>query len=73
MTRACVPSMSPHSSNNHAHSNGIDMSSVTLSNSTSFYKLIEESRWLYQVFRSKFCFRILFDNFCVLVTKNLAC
>jgi myotubularin-related protein 5/13 len=45
MTRACVPSIS----NTHANSNGTDLPSVTLSNSMSFYKLIEESRWLYQV------------------------
>ncbi|CAF1324822.1 unnamed protein product [Rotaria sordida] len=52
MTRACVPSMSAQTSNSshHTHSNnGVDISSVTLSNSMSFYKLIEESRWLYQL------------------------
>ncbi|CAF3592810.1 unnamed protein product, partial [Rotaria sp. Silwood2] len=46
MTRACVPSMSAQISNSHAHSNGNDIS-VILPNSMSFYKLIEESRWLY--------------------------
>jgi hypothetical protein len=55
MTRACVPSMSAQTSNNHTNSNGTDIPSVTLPNSMSFYKLIEESRWLYQV-DSRFCF-----------------
>ena len=45
MTRACVPSIS----NTPTNSNGTDIPSVTLQNSMSFYKLIEESRWLYQV------------------------
>ncbi|CAF1097370.1 unnamed protein product [Adineta ricciae] len=49
MTRACVPSMSAQTSNGHANHNGTDISSVTLPNSMSFYKLIEESRWLYQL------------------------
>lgn len=49
MTRACVPSMPVQTSNSHAHANGNDASAVTLTNSMSFYKLIEESRWLYQV------------------------
>ncbi|CAF3991739.1 unnamed protein product [Adineta steineri] len=49
MTRACVPSMSAQISNSHANSNGTDIPSVTLPNSMSFYKLIEESRWLYQL------------------------
>ena len=45
MTRACVPSIS----NGHTNNNGSDAPSATSSNSMSFYKLIEESRWLYQV------------------------
>ncbi|CAF2650008.1 unnamed protein product [Rotaria sp. Silwood2] len=45
MTHACVPSIS----NNHANINETNILSVTLENSMSFYKLIEESRWLYQI------------------------
>jgi len=45
MTRACVPSIS----NIHTNTNGTDIPSVSLQNSMSFYKLIEESRWLYQL------------------------
>lgn len=46
MTRACVPSIS----NSHAHNHhGADLPSISQPNSTSFYKLIEESRWLYQL------------------------
>ncbi|CAF4713884.1 unnamed protein product, partial [Rotaria sp. Silwood2] len=45
MTRACVQSIS----NNHANSNGSNILSVTLQNSLSFYKVIEECRWLYQL------------------------
>jgi hypothetical protein len=41
--------MSAQPTNNHANNNGTDIPSVTLPNSMSFYKLIEESRWLYQV------------------------
>lgn len=46
MTRACVPSISH---NHHTNNNNTDNPSLTSTNSTSFYKLIEESRWLYQL------------------------
>ncbi|CAF4758621.1 unnamed protein product [Rotaria sp. Silwood2] len=45
MTRACVQNIS----NNYANSTVTNILSVTLQNSMSFYKLIEESRWLYQL------------------------
>ena len=45
MTRACVPSIS----NTHTNNHGPDTPSTTLPNSMSFYKQIEDSRWLYQV------------------------
>jgi hypothetical protein len=49
--------MSAQPTNNHANNNGTDIPSVTLPNSMSFYKLIEESRWLYQVdFNLYYCF-----------------
>ena len=68
MTRACVPSMSTQVSNNHTNNNGTDIPSV---NSMSFYKLIEESRWLYQVdLNMSFLLKTFFVSF-FLVTKNL--
>jgi hypothetical protein len=60
MTRACVPGIW----NTHANSNGSDISSIRVPNSMSFYKLIEESRWVYQV-----DLNLIFRLF-ILVTKN---
>ena len=72
MTRACVPSMSAQISNTHTNTNGPDIPSVSSPNSMSFFKLIEESRWLYQVKIATFVlFLFPTSPFSLLVTKNL--